>query len=338
MPDQLNAIDHRAMDKWTRIHDDADAAFKAATTPEAKKSWFDERARAATMLDGISERVKARQNKITAKKPKKRATVAVETDPEPVFVQYGFKDSGESYAEFQELHDAWKRRNPNGAAVAAPAPKAAKAPEPQPAPVAPIKDKIYDDGYDPELLKKLLSPKKPEPVAQPVVEVSQPLIPHNPDATLLEDQAIHLLAGWSHVMKFAEREKWTTIRDAYNARMKAKREADAAANRPPAKTAEQIASEDADALERANDIERLKIKAFAAPAYREPNRGNPPSAIELQKLSAPTMQNSDGGISVEPDKRQWLPDLAVSLAQHLSTERRTELVEEPVLAVVVLST
>jgi hypothetical protein len=80
--------------------------------------------------------------------------------------------------------------------------------------------------------------------------------------------------------------------------------------------------------------QRIQIRAEQPPAHSEPNRGNPLSAIDLQKLKSPTMQNSDGGISVEPDKRPWLPDLAVSLAQHLSTERRTELVKEPVLAVV----
>jgi hypothetical protein len=237
---------------------------------------------------------------------------------------------------------AWQDRQseaqtaPVAAPVEAPKPVAKPAPAPKPAPVVEENPIAAIDRIIAESAKVVRDVPQLHPVAtRPVVQVRK--FPMLPGATAQESESCWLLDGWGHRMTIAEREKHVTNRDAYDARMAAKREAEKAALIASLPVRDVKAEERARQEQRAAE-QRIQIRAEQPPAFREPNRGNPMSAVELQKLTQPTMQNSDGGISVEPDKRQWLPDLAVSLAQHLSTERRTELVKEPVLAVVVLST
>jgi hypothetical protein len=59
--------------------------------------------------------------------------------------------------------------------------------------------------------------------------------------------------------------------------------------------------------------ESEKTKAFAPPTQRPQNRVF--ATGQIQTIDAarapfqPTMANGDGGISIEPDKRGWLPDI-----------------------------
>jgi hypothetical protein len=75
---RMNGADEKALKKWTRLFDEADAAYKAATTDEARDKWYDRRANAAKCIAGIGERANARRNTIDRHKGKKKV---VEYDP-----------------------------------------------------------------------------------------------------------------------------------------------------------------------------------------------------------------------------------------------------------------
>jgi hypothetical protein len=288
-------------------------------------------------------------------KTKKRGPYNKNVPDEPMYSPF----DGESMRDYRIRHDEWARRYPKAAAeadaeraannqrlvgydapvvstptpkpVAKPVAKATPAPKPAPVPV----EEVDPVTQALRMLSHKDDVRQPRPVARPVVQ--QRKYPMLPGATDEESKSCWLLDGWGNRMTISEREKHVANRDAYDARMTAKREAEKAALIASLPVRDVKAEERARQEQQAAE-QRMQIRAEQPPAHSEPNRGNPLSAIDLQKLKSPTMQNSDGGISVEPDKRRWLPDLAVSLAQHLSTERRTELVKEPVLAVVVLST
>jgi hypothetical protein len=84
MPELLNNADKRACEKWTLLFEEADANYKAATTDVERDKWYERRAHAATVIDGIGARVHKRQNAITRSKPKKKLKQRVQVaDPEP---------------------------------------------------------------------------------------------------------------------------------------------------------------------------------------------------------------------------------------------------------------
>jgi hypothetical protein len=83
MPELLSKADRVSLEKWTRLHDEADKHYKAATTDVERDKWYERRAHAATVIDGISARVHRRQNVVTRSKPKKKVKKAKDVDPEP---------------------------------------------------------------------------------------------------------------------------------------------------------------------------------------------------------------------------------------------------------------
>jgi hypothetical protein len=80
MPELMSRADKRAMEKWTRLFDEADKFYAASTTEEQRDKWYDRRERAAIRVDGISARVHRRQNVITRSKFKKKRPPKVEPD------------------------------------------------------------------------------------------------------------------------------------------------------------------------------------------------------------------------------------------------------------------
>jgi hypothetical protein len=326
----------------------------------AEKRWRD-KINDPTLTDAQRDEAAIKYDRIVKRrqKTKKRGPYNKTVPEEPMYSPF----DGESLRDYRARHDEWARRYPKAAGAAdaeraangqrlvghdapvvsmpTPKPVAKPAPAPESKPARPT---VLNeaDAWKPSDLERALDRSanvirdgQPRPTIKPVVQPHK--FPMLPGATDEESKSCWLLDGWGNRMTIAEREKHVANRDAYDARMTAKREAEKAALIASLPLRDVKAEERARQEQQAAE-QRIQIRAEQPPAFSEPNRGNPMSAVELQKLTQPTMQNSDGGISVEPDKRRWLPDLAVSLAQHLSTERRTELVKEPVLAVVVLST
>jgi hypothetical protein len=131
-------------------------------------------------------------------------------------------------------------------------------------------------------------------------------------ATVAESEAVWLLDGWGSKMTSTERAKHSANRDAYNERMREKREDAEAVRRAmmPVKSADELEAEERARQAHAAEEEQIKIRAHAPPAFSEPRRGPQMTPDELKEATRSTMANAtDAGISVEPDKRGWLPDL-----------------------------
>jgi hypothetical protein len=142
---RMNGADEKALKKWTRLFDEADAAYKAATTESEKDKWYERRANAAKVIAGIGERANARRNTLDRHKSKKKVVeYDPANDPEPEH----HKDCGLNCARGCPW-DAWDDRRiahglkkvvapavqPAPAKIDPPKPVIAAPPAPKPAPV-----------------------------------------------------------------------------------------------------------------------------------------------------------------------------------------------------------
>jgi hypothetical protein len=206
----------------------------------------------------------------------------------------------------------WRDQQDDNSGVA-PAPKpqsvakAVPAPAPKPAPV--VEENPYAE------MNRLLAESakvvrgdipQPQPIKKaPIVQGQFPTLP---GATIEESKSCWLLDGWGTKMKPDEYAHHCAIRAEYDRRMTEQREMRQMLTAPLPKSDEQIAAEEAADEQRTAENERSKARAFASPAFVEKDRGTPLTPEQLKQISASTMQNSTGGISIEPSKRNWLPD------------------------------
>jgi hypothetical protein len=306
-----------------------------AAITEAEKHWK-RRITDPTLTDEQRNEAALRYDRIVKRrqKTKTRGPYNKTVPEEPMYSPF----DGESLRDYRARHDEWARRYPKAAAAAdaeraangqrlvghdvpvvsmptpksvakpAPAPKIVEALKPEPAPV--VEQNPYAE------MKRLLAESakvvrsdvpQPQPIKKaPIPQGNFPILP---GATIEESKSCWLLDGWGTKMKPDEYAYHCAIRAEYDRRMTEQREMQQMLTASLPKTAEEIAAEEAAAKQRTDEAERSKARAFAPPAFVEPNRGNPLTVEQLKELQKPTMAGADGGISIEPSKRNWLPDL-----------------------------
>jgi hypothetical protein len=271
---RMNGADEKALEKWTRLFDEAEAKYNAATTDAEKDKWYERRANAATCIAGIGERANARRNTIDRHKSHKKVVeYDPANDPEPEH----HKDCGLNCARGCEWN-AWDdRRIAHGLKkVVAPVVHTA-APKVE----APAPKKI-------ELPKSVPVVAAPVRVSRPVPSViREPREGHSGfffkevfwNLPIMERNAKAQRIGRDAALK----NEWDTIVEG----MRAPREI-----LPPQKAVVMV-------------IER--------PPMRDPREvfatGQVQTVDEARAAFAPTMQSATGPVTRELDKRVGMPDM-----------------------------
>ena len=190
-----------------------------------------------------------------------------------------------------------------------PVAKPAPAPKPQPAPVVEEVNPFAELKRLMAESAKVVRDDVPQPQPVKKAPIPQGQFPMLPGATIEESKSCWLLDGWGTKMKPDEYAHHCGIRAEYNRRMTEQREMRQRLTAPLPKTAEEIAAEKTAIQQRKDDAERSKARTFAPPAFSEPRRGQELNAVQVKEVTTSTMAHAtDAGISVELDKRNWLPD------------------------------
>lgn len=235
-------------------------------------STADEQKQAALELEKIARR--HARSKVRARY-KKSSSV---DDPKPL--RYPPYDSV-SESEYRTALSVWERRHPKEKSNAEVSKPVEKVPKPKAEFVA---------WTEPELF----SPPAPAPAPPAPATFGHPSLTRNRLYEEMEQGRLRKIENDSRLARLAAEEAVRVV--------------------PALMTPEErIAAEQAERSRRTHiELDKAKAKAGAPPDYRERSElyatGQIQTVDEARAPFKPTAQNGDGGRSIEPDKRGWLPN------------------------------